>query len=449
MAGLNTNSIAPFSGDTISLTGNLSASGQVKSAAASPVAISDLTRKDYVDNLVAAIPIARGLVTGGLKYNDATTPPYLKAGAYEINGTMKVLTADTAYAVTDILGDHAIRANYWYLLMMDSNGNKKIQLETGINIGKTYAITSISGTNTLNFAGSAGGTQPVAGMIACVTGIDASGEVGLYPIASVGGGATVTSIVVSGTLSNQAGVGGTVVCYYRISSHHQSGVSVTTAANTFIYSPLQYSAPQTAAAGSMELADFSAALNGYYSKFTGYTGYRILGCFYSDGTPNIATIISYGQGANKCDDELQADTFAAYATTVETMIMPFTNYNRLWGNNYTLFQKTGTNNADKITIDKSLRVFMSFSTEGAAATALGVGISLNSAQLTTAVQSCTRSTILALAYSTALAAGQAISQTAVISGYRCKKTDILRCHASGAVPATAAVSSLSFSGRLD
>jgi hypothetical protein len=444
---LSVNSIGPYSGDTVSINGDVSISGAVSGADA-PSLAGHLTRKDYVDALVAAYS-SRGLTTGGLKYNDATTPPYLKAGAYEINGTMKVLTADAAFAVTDILGDKALRANYWYLVMMDSSGNKAIQLETGINIGKTYAITSISGTNTLNFAGSAGGTQPVAGMIAVVTGIDASGEVGLYPIASVGGGATVTSIVISGTLSNQAGAGGTVVAYYRISSHHQSGVSITTAANTFIYSPLQYSSPQTAAAGSMELADFSPALNGYYSKFTGYTTYRIIGCFYSDGTPNISTLISYGLGANKCDDELQADTFAAYATTVETMIAPFTNYNRLWGNNYTLFQKTGTNNADKITINESLRVFMAFTQEGAAATAQGVGISLNSAQLTTAVQSCTRSTILALAYTPAFAAGQASCLTASVNGYRCKKTDVLRCHVSGGVPVTAAVQSLSFSGRID
>jgi hypothetical protein len=42
-------------------------------------------------------------------------------------------------------------------------------------------------------------------------------------------------------------------------------------------------------------------------------------------------------------------------------------------------------------------------------------------------------------------AGVGFSPVAAVPGYRFKKTDVLRCHVDGEVPATAAYQSLSFS----
>jgi len=233
---------------------------------------------------------SNGLITGGLRFNTTAKPPYVRAGVYDNNGYLAALTADTEWATTDILGDKAHRAHYWYYVMMKGDGSKAIQLACGGTAVKTYNILSITSTNELNFAGSAGGTQPVAGMVAVVEGVAESGEVGFYPIASVTG-SPVTKITLSGTMTNQAGAAGTVKVYYRIETYHGAGTltGITTAANTELYTPSPADAEYSVVDDN---AGFDAAKNGYYSKFTGYTTYRILGCYYSDGSSNVTHVFS-------------------------------------------------------------------------------------------------------------------------------------------------------------
>ncbi len=289
----------------------------------------------------------RGQITGGLQFRDATHAPYICPGSYDISDTQVNIAALTDSGANGFIGDQTKRARYWYYVMMNRSGSVALQLAEGAYIGKTYNITSISGGNTINFSGSAGGTQPAAGQIAVLEGLTASGEVGFWPIASVGGGGTVTSIVVSGTLTNQAGAGGTVKVYHPVSTFH-TGVSTgygSAAFTEWSIDDLGYSytftpSPADALFSTPVVRDwawYDPARNGYYSKFTGYTHYRILGCVYVDATPNYADVISYKTGRNKNDNCTVGNQLASNLFTASNVIyhMDLGNHTeRVWGNDY-------------------------------------------------------------------------------------------------------------------
>ena len=273
-----------------------------------------------------------GTIIGGLRFNSTSVPPYIRAGSYDIGGTIVNLTADKALATTDLLGDKSLRANLWYYVMMNNAGAVAIQLaQGGMAYVKTYSITSISGGNTINFTGSAGGTQPVAAMIAVIESATTGTNNGFWNIASVHG-ATVDYVVVDGTLTNQAGAGGTVKVYYRMSTFHASTTpagaesGITTAASAMLYTPSPADAEYSY---TNDWAGFDLVKNGYYSKWTGYTGYRILGVF-SFGASTITNVISYRSGRNKNDNFFH---FTGWNTLLTNTQVPKTML-RCWGNDY-------------------------------------------------------------------------------------------------------------------
>jgi hypothetical protein len=311
-----------------------------------------------------------GGMVGGLRFNSTSVPPYVRAGAYETNNGKTVnLAADAAMATTDMIGDKAIRANLWYYVMMNAAGVKKIQIACGGTAVKTYNITSISGGNTINFSGSAGGVQPVAGMIAVIEGITASGEVGYYNIASVHG-ATVDYIVLDGTVTNQAGAGGTVKIYYRMDTYHGAGTltGITTAANALFYTPSPADAELLQTAN--DHAWFDPARNGYYSKFTGHTEYRIIGVFNTNNSNAITDVISYRPGHNKNDNQFNLSGWAAQVTNTQR---PKTIL-KIWGNDYCYTDSSGTPGT-KFTFKRGGKVSMMAT--GSYATTGQVAIELN------------------------------------------------------------------------
>jgi hypothetical protein len=300
--------------------------------------------KTYFDTIYS--PIANrsipGYINGGLLFNAVNVPPYIRAGSYDINGVMVNLTSNKALAVADILGDKTLRAYTWYYAMMDNAGNVAIQAAFGGAAAvKTYSITSISGGNQINFSTSAGGTQPLADMWVAIEGATTATNNGFWKISSIHG-APVDYVVVEGALTNQAGAAGTIKVYYGMSTYHGTGTEtgITTEANFIKYTP---SPADSEYSHTNDWAQFDYILNGYYSKWTGYTGYRILGVF-NVGAANITDIISYKSGKNKNDNHIYITNAAAGRIG---NIQQYDTWYRVWGND-TVVTNDGAN-ATRIT----------------------------------------------------------------------------------------------------
>jgi hypothetical protein len=283
------------------------------------------------------VPSVRGLLLLELVHKGVATLPSIGPGIVEI-GNGSIVRNESERSVASFIGDGTKRADYWYYIMMNQAGTTRAQLAEGGYIGKTYSITSISGTNTINFSASAGGTQPVAGMIAVMENTTTEGNEGFWAIASVAG-SPVTSLTVSGTLTNQAGAAGTVKVYYRMSTYHfgaGSEVGITATASVRNYTP----SPADAFFATPVVRDwawFDPARNGYYSKWKGYQGYRILGCVHADTTADLESLISYKSGRNKNDNIFETNTISD-GTAVSSYVR-FNNVAataRMWGNDYIL-----------------------------------------------------------------------------------------------------------------
>ena len=182
-------------------------------------------------------------------------------------------------------------------------------MSTGARHGTTtYTIQSISGS-TINVTESVTGI--VAGEIAVLEGVTATGDRGCWPIASIG----ANSFVLVGTPTAQAAPGGTVKVYYRMSTYHFStGTTennITTDTMTELYTPSHkdnyfsksvFAHVFAAVPTVRDWSEFDTRRNGYYSKFPGYTGYRILGCYYMGASSQHTHVISYKSGRNKNDN---------------------------------------------------------------------------------------------------------------------------------------------------
>lgn len=293
-----------------------------------------------------------GLIRGELLFNSTTVPPYVGVGVYEINdGTIYQRTTDLAYAVGDILGDQALRPYYWYGVFLKNTGAKMIHLLGGGTVLKTYNITSISGGNTINFSSSAGGTQPAAAMIAVIQNATTSGNNGFWPITSVAG-SPVTSVTVTGTLTNQAGAAGTVQIYYLMDTLHGAGTlaGVTTAAQALWYTP----SPADALYGNThDWCGFDYTKNGYYSKWD--ATYRLIGIFSTDASSHVLDVISYRSGRNKNDNIFNVNTGGSICTNATR----FTVIAKCWGNDYTYVDDAS--HGARITANRQLRARNNYS----------------------------------------------------------------------------------------
>jgi hypothetical protein len=190
-------------------------------------------------------------------------------------------------------------------------------------------------------------------MIAYIEGITVTGERGGWAIASTG----ANTIVLLGTLTNQAAAAGTVKVYFRETTFHfgaGSEVGITTAADTEKYMPSHadalFSTPVV-----RDWSWYDPARNGYYSLFPGYTDYRILGCVYYAAS-TFTHVISYKSGRNKNDNVLLGGPLAAYASSVTAGNYFYgfaaSNFKKIWGNDYII--SDGSTNGFRITANRIL-----------------------------------------------------------------------------------------------
>lgn len=152
----------------------------------------------------------------------------------------------------------------------------------------------------------------------------------------------------------------------------------------------------------------------------------------ADSTSGYWDVIS-----ERITSELFLDTYAGYGST-DTRIMRFTNSNVNVGNMFSENHASGYSANAKgleITINRSGVYSISFHTNGAGAT--GMGLSLNSAQLTTNIDSITVGDRLTHAYVPGVGQDAACSVTK-----RFAKNDVIRTHTNGSIPSSAATTGI-------
>ena len=250
----------------------------------------------------------------------------------------------------------------------------------------------------------------------------ASGEVGFYPIASVVG-SPVTQIVLSGAVSNQVAAAGTCKIYYAGSTLHGAGTAanITTLANMLLYTP-SHDDSLFSDNITNDWTEFTQSKNGYYSKFTGYTGYRILGFVQVDGAGNYTNPHSYKSGRNKDDNTFTANGQSAWGGT-DTKILRLSNLTQMFGDDYIVIDTSANGTYVKFRRDSKASIFFSSYLDGYA-----MGLSLNSSQLTTAIESITVSDMLAYVN---LISASAIGAYEMSTRYKAKNLDIVRIHGGG------------------
>jgi hypothetical protein len=178
-------------------------------------------------------------------------------------------------------------------------------------------------------------------------------------------------------------------------------------------------------------AGFNKSLNGYYSKFTGYTGYRILGAVQMDGAAAYLKPFSYRAGRDKNDNFFSADTYAGLGGT-DTKIVKYTNLTQMFGNDYTAISISANGTYIKADSEIDANINASIYSYPSFGDASYLGLSLNSAQLTTAVQFCTMSTILALSGQSTF--GSVYGMNHVSAAVKLRAGDIVRPHSNGMPP---------------
>jgi hypothetical protein len=267
-------------------------------------------------------------------------------------------------------------------------------------------------------------------MIAVLEGLTAAGDVGFYPIASIVG-SPVTQIVLSGTLTNQVAAAGTCKIYYAHTTIHGAGTEahITTLSQLLRYTPSPEDTLLTTPILN-DWAEFVLAKNGYYSKFTGYTDYRILGIMIPNASGNATAPISYKSGRNKNDNVFASDTFAAWGGT-DTKIAKFTNFTKMKGNDYTVINTAA--NGTYLLANREIHGFfeVSICSPVNPAAGDGLGLSLNSPNLTTSVISETISNLLNYDLILSIAATM---QFAISGNAKMIKGDIVRPHGTGLTP---------------
>jgi hypothetical protein len=137
--------------------------------------------------------------------------------------------------------------------------------------------------------------------------------------------------------------------------------------------------------------------------------------------------------------QLRLNTYAGYGS-VDNKIMRFTNVVDNYGNLFSENHSTGYNgNAEglKITINKSGKYLFVFSVVSSNALSILMGLSLNSAQLTTNIESINVSDRLSII--TGVSSGGVAGVGSVTWSEWLKKGDIVRSHANAVIPANASL----------
>lgn len=302
----------------------------------------------------------RGTLIGGVKKN-GNNPPTLRAGVYDVDGTSVEIAADTTASwASNSMGDTAIESNYWYLAMIDAFGRYKAQLAYGDNVLAStaiQAITSVGGgvfrLKVLNAVDLSGLSN---GMVATVSGTTSTANSGVFAVdafddSNDSGGAGYKYIDVRNSSGvAQAGVLGSVLVYYRIES-------VTTAADTIIYSPSP---------------TFNAAKMHYESSYD--ASFRPIAAFYADGSGVVTDIINYGSGIQRNDDLIIVHSENGYSSSGSSL--RFATTHRARGENMTL--SDSLSDGTRVTAERDGFIFVStYLKVGASGGAFSISKNLN------------------------------------------------------------------------
>lgn len=287
--------------------------------------------------------LINGLIVGGIKYQSSTLPPTVKAGFYDVNNTPVYKTADDTLALTDTIEQsrQALDSFCHYTLFLDDSGNAYYMLygEKLVETGSIVSVTGAGTTKTLTVSS----TSTYTDKTLVLYGNDTFN--GSFKISGGNGSTTHTFEGESATTGNATG---TYAIYERIASLHVAGTStaITTNSDIKIYTPSY--GENGFDAGTVA---YDPAKNGFYCTIPGLTGYRAIGNFYTDGTPNVVDeVTSHKSGRDKNDNEFYIHTSGAVISTV----IRFTVWDKLRGSDY-VFTDDGTN-ASIITTKSSLDI---------------------------------------------------------------------------------------------
>lgn len=280
-----------------------------------------------------------GLITGGLMFNNATTPPSLSSGFYGINGKLIEKPTDVALTLTDTIAQarQTFESFSQYLILMNSVGVVKYCLygESQVASGTISSITGTGTTKTINFA--TGTLTSGSNKILVITGNN--GVNGIFKIASNPTSSSATFESVSSVIG---GSSGTWTVYERISTLHGVGSNTAITNNTDV---LKYTPSYGENGWATGIVSFDHSKNGFYLNIPGLTEFRVIGNFRTNGSSQvISDLVSHKNGRNKNDNDFKIHTDNGLGGT-NTTVQRFSTIAKAFGCDYVIINDNSANGA--------------------------------------------------------------------------------------------------------
>lgn len=318
-----------------------------------------------------------GMLNGGLAFNNTAAPPIVRSGFYGVSGAIIQKTSDTTLATTDTLDQsrQSLDTFCQYLVLMNSSGSIKYLLygESQVATGNITSITGSGTTKTINFATGSltGGTSKIL----VITGNN--GVNGIFKIAS---NPTSSSATFESVSALTGGASGTWTVFERISTLHGTGsnTAITVDADVLKYSP-SYGENGFATG----IVAFDHTKNGFYCNIAGYTDYRVIGNFRTNGSSQVVTdIISHKSGRKKNDNSWHVFSSSGLGST-NTTVLRFSSIAKIFGSDYILVPNNSSLGAS-CTFKQGGSV-RSYAAGANTVTAFEIGLTVNSTQLTSTI----------------------------------------------------------------